>query len=239
MEYNQENLKKIVKHELKELADLNYKEFHSSLCPGTNNILGVRVPILRKYAKDFEKRFPNASYKQLDDEFYEEIMLQGILIGLKAKMDFEANKAEIEWFIPKIDNWAVCDIFVSGLKFIKKSPKTYWDFVKIYASKSKEFEKRFAYVVMLSYYITDEYIDEVLDLLVNENSQDYYVYMSVSWALSVCLVKCYDKTLEKMKNSNLNKITYNKALQKACESYRITDKQKMELKMLKKLEKLT
>lgn len=234
MENTQENLNKIVKHELKELSDLKYKEFHSSLCPGTNNILGVRVPILRKYAKDFAKRFPNADYKQLDDEFYEEIMLQGMLIGLNDKKDFEANKEEIKWFVPKIDNWAICDIFVSGLKFIKKSPKLYWDFIKSYTLAKKEFEKRFAYVVMLSYYITDEYIDKVLELLVNENSQDYYVYMSVSWALSVCLVKYYDKTLEAMKNSDLNKITYNKALQKACESFRITKEQKIVLKMYKK-----
>ena len=123
---------------------------------------------------------------------------------------------------------------MSGLKFIKKSPKVYWDFIKSYTLAQKEFEKRFAYVVMLSYYITDEYIDKVLELLINENSQDYYVYMSVSWALSVCLVKYYNKTLEAMKNSDLNKITYNKALQKACESFRITKEQKIVLKMYKK-----
>jgi len=234
MEDTKEEIKKIVKKELKELADLKYKEFHSSLCPGISNILGVRVPILRKYAKDFSNRFPNANYKHLDSEFYEEVMLQGMLVGFNVKNDFKINIKEIEWFVPRIDNWAVCDIFVSGLKFIKKAPEKYWEFIKSYTYKSKEFEKRFAYVVMLSYYINDKYIDEVLELLVNEFSQDYYVYMSVAWALSVCLVKYYDKTLDKMKSSNLNKKTYNKAIQKAIESSRITKLQKVHLKSVKK-----
>lgn len=115
----------------------------------------------------------------------------------------------------------------------------YWEFVKAYSCKQKEFEKRFAYVTILTYYINDEYIDEVLDLLVNESSQEYYVYMAVAWALSVCLVKYYDKTLTKMEASDLNKITYNKAIQKAIESFRITKEQKTKLKSKKRLEKLT
>lgn len=244
--YNQENQEKqknqeinekitqIIKEDLKNLADSKYKEFHSKLCPGTNNILGVRVPILRNYAKELSKRFPNIAYKEIEDEFYEETMLKGMLIGLNARNDLKANIADLKYFIKKINNWAVCDIFVSGLKFIKKNPELYWEFIKEYIKKYKEFEKRFGYVVILSYYITDQYIDEVLNLLVNENSEEYYVYMAVSWALSVCLVKYYDKTLDVMKSSNLNKITYNKALQKACESYRITAEQKQELRLLKK-----
>lgn len=216
------------------MADSKYKEFHSGLCPGTNNILGVRVPVLRKYAKEFIKASPNTSYKQIDDEFYEEVLLKGMLIGLTAKNDFEANIKELEYFIPKIDNWAVCDIFVAGLKFIKKNPQCYWNFTKSYVKSSKEFEKRFAYVTLLDYYITDEYIDEVLKILVSEQSQEYYVYMAVAWALSVCLIKYYDKTVEAMKSSYLNKITYNKAIQKACESYRIDNTKKEILKKMKK-----
>ena len=156
---DKQNFKIQIKKDLKELADKKYQEFHSKLCPGTNNILGVRVPILRKYAKDFKRKFPSLSYYDLDNEFYEEIMLQGILIGLNAKDDFEANKEALKWFIPKIDNWAVCDICISGLKFIGKNLKEYWEFIKGYAKKETEFEKRFAYVVMLSYYLKDEYID--------------------------------------------------------------------------------
>ena len=223
-----------VKDDLKALSDPKYREFHGSLCPGTNNILGVRVPVLRKYAKDFIKENPNVSYKQIDDEFYEEVLLKGMLIGLISKNDFEANLKELEYFIPKIDNWAVCDIFVAGLKFIKRKPQNYWDFTKSYVKSSKEFEKRFAYVTLLDYYITDEYIDEVLKMLVSEQSQEYYVYMAVAWALSVCLIKYYEKTVNAMKSSNLNKITYNKAIQKACESYRIDNAKKEVLRKLKK-----
>lgn len=226
-------IKQRIKIDLKNLADQKYKEFHSKLCPGIDNILGVRVPALRKYAKDFSKKFPDASYRDIDSEFYEEIMLQGMLIGLNSRNELEVNILELKEFITKIDNWAVCDIFVSGLKFIKKNPDEYWNLIKEYAKKDKEFEKRFAYVVLLEYYINDKYIDEVLELLLKENSEQYYVYMSVAWALSVCLVKYYDKTVSQMKKSALNKITYNKAIQKACESYRVSQEHKNELKNIK------
>lgn len=229
-----ERFKLKIKQELMQLSDLKYQKFHSNLCPGINNILGVRVPVLRKYAKNFKKDFPTFSYYDIDDEFYEEIMLQGMLMGLKANGNFMANIKEIEWFVPKINNWAICDIYVSGLKFISKDLNAYWEFIKEYAQKESEFEKRFAYVVMLSYYLKDEYIDDVLKILTNENSQDYYVYMAVAWALSVALVKYYDKTLKVMQNSELNSITYNKAIQKACESYRITQEQKEELRKLRR-----
>lgn len=230
-----DEIKLKIKEDLKELSDVKYRDFHSKLCPGTTNILGVRVPVLRKYAKEFFKKYSEVSYDEIDNEYYEEILLQGLLIGFKSSKDtYQTNLEAIKEFIPKIDNWAICDIFVSSLKVISKTPDNYWEFVKQYSKKSKEFEKRFAYVTMLSYYINDKYIDEVLALLVNEDSEDYYVYMAVAWALSVCLVKYYNKTLQVMKISNLNKITYNKAIQKARESYRITEEQKEALRKLKK-----
>lgn len=228
------NIQETIKNDLKELVDTKYKNFHRSLCPGTNNILGVRVPVLRKYAKEFYDKFPGASYEDIDTKFYEEIMLRGMLLGLKPKTASKGNIEELSKFIKLIDNWAVCDICTASFKFIKKELDAYWPFIKKYASKEKEFEKRFAYVAMLDYYLNDTYIDEVLQILTNENSEDYYVYMAVAWALSVALVKYYDKTKNIMENSNLNTKTYNKALQKACESYRITEKQKEELRKMKR-----
>ena len=226
-----------VKRDLKNLADKKYQKFHSNLCPGISNILGVRVPAIRNYAKEFENKFSDFSYRDIDNEFYEEIMLQGILLGMetkeKKKIDFKKNIEELEWFIPKIDNWAVCDICVSSLKFIGRNLDEYWNFIRDCAYKTGEFEKRFAYVVMLNYYLKDDYIDEVLKILTEENSEDYYVVMAVAWGLSIGLVKYYEKTIQAMLNSNLNPTTFNKALQKACESYRITSEQKEILRKLK------
>ena len=125
-----DNLKMIVKNDLKKLAEYSYQKFHSNLCPGINNILGVRVPVLRTYAKDFMKKYPYNSYEEIDDEFYEEIMLQGMLIGLTGKQDYNQNINDLQNFVKKINNWAVCDTFVAGLKFIKKNPEDYWEFIK-------------------------------------------------------------------------------------------------------------
>ena len=113
-------MKQKIKEKLLELADPKYKEFHSGLCPGTDNIIGVRVPVLRNYAKELAKEYQiNELLKQIDNQYYEEIMLQGMLIGL-AKQDFKTIQKQIEEFVPKIDNWAVCDVFCAGLKVTKK-----------------------------------------------------------------------------------------------------------------------
>ena len=116
-------MKQQIKEKLFELADKKYKDFHSSLCPGTNNIIGVRIPILRKYAKELSKEYDiEELLNQIDDEYYEETMLQGMLIGL-SKKQFSIVKKYIAKFVPKIDNWAVCDTFCTGLKIIKKIRK--------------------------------------------------------------------------------------------------------------------
>lgn len=118
-----------IRKKIFELADSKYKEFHSGLCPDTNNIVGVRVPILREYAKelakgDFRKYLANAK-----ENYYEEVMLQGMVIGL-AKMELDERLKYIESFVPKIDNWAVCDTFCAGLKFVNKDKEAMWEFLR-------------------------------------------------------------------------------------------------------------
>ena len=116
-------MKQKIKKKLFELADPKYKEFHGGLCPGTENIIGVRVPVLRKYAQElFKEKDWKQTIEEIDDEYYEEIMLQGMLIGQAKNEDINTILKYVEKYVPKIDNWAVCDVGTAGLKIIKKYP---------------------------------------------------------------------------------------------------------------------
>lgn len=228
-------MKQKIKEKLFELADQKYKEFHSALCPGTNNIIGVRVPVLRNYAKELAKDYEITELlKQIDNQYYEEIMLQGMLIGL-VKGDLKMTQKQIEKFVPKIDNWAICDVFCAGLKITKKHVKEMWDFLQKYVVSDKEFEIRFGVVMILDYYITEDYLDKNFAIFDHIKSDKYYVQMAVAWAISICLIKFYDKTIQYLKQAQIDKFTYNKALQKAIESYRISNEQKIELRKMKKM----
>lgn len=228
--------KDIIKNDLIKLADKKYKEFHSNLCPGTNNILGIRVPILREYAKKLNKEYElQELLDNIDNEYYEEIMLQGMIIGLNTKADFKVILEYIKKFITKIDNWAICDVFCAGLKIVNKNKDEMWQFIQNYLKSKEEFEIRFAVVMILDYYIEEEYLEKDFEIFNNINSDYYYVKMAVAWAISICLVKYYNETISYLKNTNkLDQWTYNKAIQKALESYRIADKKKEELRKMKR-----
>lgn len=230
----EENLKEKIKEKLIAMQDKKYKEFHKGLCPGTENIIGIRVPILRNYAKELLKQYDwKTLIKNIDNEYYEEIMLQGMVIGL-AKDDFNSITQEIKKFVPKIDNWAVCDTFCAGLKITKKHKKEMWNFIQKYINSKKEFEVRFSVVMILDFYIEDEYLEKIFGIFDSIKREEYYIQMAVAWAISICLIKYYDKTLNYLKYAKLDKFTYNKALQKAIESYRITKEQKQTLRDMKK-----
>ncbi len=227
-------IKEEVKNKLFELADKKYKEFHGQLCPGTENIIGVRVPVLRTYAKELAKEYKIKDVLiQIDNEYYEEVMLQGMLIGLE-KDELDVIIKDIEKFVPKIDNWAVCDVFCGSLKITKKYKRKMWEFIQKYLKSNKEFEIRYGVVMILSYYIEEEYIKEIFKNFDEITSDAYYVQMAVAWAISICLIKFYEETVKYLERSNLDKFTYNKAIQKAIESYRITDERKRDLRKMKK-----
>lgn len=218
-----------IKQDLFELADEKYKNFQKSLCPGVNNIIGIRIPILRNYAKKINGKVDIAS---IPNNYYEEIMLKGMLIGMEKKLDFE----KIENFIPLINNWAICDTFCAGLKKIKNNKDKMWQFLQKYLKSKKEFEIRFAVVIILDYYINDEYIDKVLKILKNIKHEGYYAKMAIAWAYSYCFINFFEKTkseFEHMNKNNVDKFIYNKSIQKSLESYRLTENQKNVLKSMK------
>lgn len=210
--------KKSIRKRLINLKDEKYREFSSKLLPDTENLLGVRIPVLRKLAKEIYK---NSALKYLEDPeciYFEEVMLEGMIIGLVK----DTNKnimQNIKNFLPKIKNWSICDCFCCSLKCIKGNEDEFLDFIKFYILSEKEFEVRFAAVILLNYYINDRYIDTVLELLKQIKHNAYYVQMGTAWALSMCYVKFPEKTYCFLEKEKIDKTVFDKTVQKIKESY--------------------
>ena len=223
-----------VKAQLLELAEPSYQEFSSRLLPGTTNILGVRLPILRKIAKQIAKENWREFLKQNDEVYFEEVMLKGMVIGYTKDASVFEIMQYIKNFVPKIDNWSVCDSFCSGLKITKKHQQQFWPMITSYLSSDNEFEVRFGIVMMLNYYVDNKYVVDTLNHLEQVNHSGYYVRMAIAWAISVCYVQYPNLTLSYLKESQLDTFTYNKALQKICESLKSDQTTKELMKQLKR-----
>jgi len=224
----------IVRQDLIKLQDVKFKKFHSSLCPGTTNIIGIKIPILREYAKNLYKNKNSKEYIFFNDtKYYEEVMIQAILIGLNKNIDINEIFKMITNFVPKIDNWAICDTFCCGLKVINKNKESFWNFIQPYLKSNKEFELRFAIVIILNYFIDDKYINKVLKILDNIKHDGYYVKMAIAWAISIAFIKFQDVTMNYLKDNNLDNWTYNKSLQKITESLRVSSCTKELIKKMK------
>ena len=212
-------MENVIREKIFSLADEKYKEFHSGLCPNTNNIVGVRVPILRNYAKELVKEGFEKNYNKIQTEYYEEIMLKGMMIGLE-KMDIDTKLTYIKEFIPYIDNWAVCDIFVAGLKI--KEKEKFYNFIQKYLENNKtEFEIRFGLVSLLDYYIDKEHIQEIFKITDKIKRDEYYIEMAIAWLISICYIKFPKETEEYLNNNKLSDFAYNKSIQKIIESTRV------------------
>lgn len=166
--------------------------------------------------------------------YMEELMLYGMVIGcMKEKL--EELFPYIERYVARIDNWSLCDSFCAGLKQTKKQPELMWNFLQPYLKSDKEFDLRFGVVMLMDFYVTSEYIEKLLQIFDSIHHEGYYVKMAVAWALSVCLVKEWDKSFAYMSSSenHLDDFTYAKTVQKCRESFRLTAEQKESLKTLK------
>lgn len=225
----------MIKKQLEQLAEPDYQKFTSSLIPNipAQRILGVRVPILRKLAGSIAKGDWDAYLAQPSGGLFEEIMLRGMVIG-RAKMSTEERMAWIADFIPLIDNWSICDVFCGELKFARKNPEIIWEFLQPYLQDSRPYFLRFGVVMLLDYYISEEYIARVLACLDSIISSDYYVKMAVAWAVSICFIKQSEVTMVFLKDNSLDNWTYNKALQKIIESRRIDDETRSRIRAMKR-----
>lgn len=216
-----------IRQELFAAADPKYKAFHKKLIPDVqeDKIIGVRIPQLRKLGKKLEN----------DDfawDYYEEVMLHGFYIGYK-KMEYSERLSLLDEFVPRIDNWAVCDCVCASLKFIEKKRTEFLQYLKKYMDSEKEYELRFAAVILMDYYLTDDYIDFSLNWLKNVKSEYYYVQMAVAWALCTAFTKYQDKVMPVLESKTLPKDVQNRTISKIKDSFRVDRNTKEYLKTLR------
>ncbi|KGR78359.1 DNA alkylation repair protein [Ureibacillus manganicus] len=221
-----------------EQSDEKYQEFQSKLIPNLqiSSFIGVRLPVLRKMAKDISKGDWQNFLEQAPEEYFDEVMLKGLVIGY-IKMSIDEKLQWIEWFVPKISNWSIGDSFCSGLKISEKDRKKVWDFIMPYLNSTNEYDVRFGVVMLLNYFVEKEYIVMILRLFNSVKHDGYYVKMAVAWAVSVCCIHFPNKTIKFLGNNDLDDFTHNKAIQKMIESNRITEDTKNELRQLKRRSK--
>jgi len=214
------------------MQDKEYALFQAKLTPGIpmEHFIGVRVPLLRAFAKTYIKEEESKEFLgQLPHEYYDEDMLHGLLISLEKDYDYCIE--QIDRFLPYIDNWAVCDI-MSPKVFIKHKKDLLLK-IKEWSKSSHTYTCRFGLEMLMSHFLDDDFLPEYLEIVVAARSEHYYVKMMVAWFFATALAKQWDATIPYLQDKRLATWTHNKTIQKACESYRITPEQKEYLKTLR------
>lgn len=222
-----------IRSKLFEMRDGGYQQFNASLIPNIKKelVIGVRTPELRKYAAELSKRDDIDKFlSALPHEYFEENQLHAFIIE-KTK-DYDACLEQIEEFLPFIDNWATCD--QCAPKALVKNPDRLIPSVRRWISSDKTYTVRYGIGMLMRAYLDDKFDPEYPKLAATVESQEYYVNMMRAWYFATALAKRYEDVIGYFEDSRLDLWTHNKAIQKACESRRISSERKTYLKTLKK-----
>lgn len=214
------------------LKDEKYKEFQKKLIPTVdeNTVIGVRTPVLRKYAKDVSGTPGAVIFMQtLPHEYYEENNLHGMLI--ETMKDYDECIAYLDEFLPYVDNWATCDLI--SPRVFKKHKDELLVKIKEWMASDKVYTIRFGMEMLMTHFLDEDFKPEYLGMAADVHSEEYYVNMMIAWFFATALAKQYEASLPYIENHCMDRWTHNKTIQKAIESYRITDEQKRYLKSLK------
>ena len=220
-------------NKLYSMQDIKYKELTAKLIPNINknNIIGVRMPDIRKLAKEIKNmEYIDDFLLELPHKYHEENLLHGILLSIKIK-DIDILLKELDKFLKYVDNWTVTDII--SPKLFKKEPDKVYKYIKKWINSKYEYKIRFGVVSLLQFYLDDNYRYEELELVRSIKSESYYVNMAIAWFYSFALIKQYDDAIKLFENKTLSKWLHNKSIQKAIESYRISNEKKEYLRSLK------
>ncbi len=222
-----------VRTRLFELQDIKYKDFHSKLMPTVDPdlVIGVRTPQLRKFAREFSKTPEAAEFlKKLPHKYYEENNLHGFLV--EAMKDYEECIAAVNAFLPYVDNWATCDLMRP--KVFGKHLQELLAQIRIWMESKETYTIRFGIEMLMTFYLDEQFDIAYPELVAGVQSEEYYVNMMIAWYFATALAKQYEAVIPYIEQGWLARWTHNKAIQKAVESYRITEEQKAYLRTLRK-----
>lgn len=226
---------KEIRNWLEEHAEAKLRDFSSALVPGARPMYGVRLPLLRAYARELAKREDwRAWIEGASDDTVEETLLQGLVIGY-ARMEADEAYSRLAAYVTKIDNWMLCDSPCCSFTFVRRDRERTWRFLQPYLASREEFPLRFGVVMLLDHFLTDAYINKVLECLDGLRPEGYYARMGVAWALSVCFVKYPRQTMPFLERSRLDDETFNLAVRKILESRRTPEESRLMIRSLKRL----
>ena len=229
---NQEEMIRDVQKRLFEMQDILYRDFHAKLVPTMekDKVIGIRTPMLRKFASEFEKTEESKLFlKVLPHQYYEENNLHGLLI--EQIRDYDKCLEELERFLPFIDNWATCDLL--ALHMMKKHRGVFIREVYRWMESDQPYTIRFGIGMLIRHYLDEEFKPEYPEKVAAIRSEEYYVNMMRAWYFATALAKQYEKVLPFLEERWMDVWTHNKTIQKAIESYRITPEQKAYLRTLR------
>lgn len=215
-------------NELKAVADPGYRDFHKKLLKNDKiNVLGVRVPVLKRMAKKYVGRVDELL--EFPNEYYEVTFVK---LSAVALLEYDDFIVRLDRCVKLIDNWATCDCFLP--RCVAKNRERFLPYIRKYAAAEGEFEQRFALTTLLHYYVEERYLETIFSVAERCDASKYYVHMAVAWLIAETLTKFYDRAVGFLLDNSLDKKTHNKSIQKACESLRLSTDRKNYLKGIKR-----
>lgn len=214
------------------IAEDSYREFSSKLVPGVENMLGIRLPILRRIAKSLAKGDFRAFLSQSGNTWFEETMIRGMVIGY-ARMDLAERLEYIRGFVPDITNWSVCDSFCAGLTAVREDPDRVKRFLLPYLDSDREYEARFGAVMLMDHFTSGSDLPWILEKLRRCPARDYYARMGIAWAISACFAHFPERVMGFLESEELDPDTLYKTQRKILESNRVSAAWKQKIRAAK------
>ncbi len=220
------------------LQDEKYRDFQIKLVPGITKeqMIGIRTPDLRALAKEISANPDTASafLQELPHKYFEENLIHFFIVALIK--DFDECINQVERFLPYVDCWPVCD--QASPKVFKKNHEKLLSLVKNWISSDHIYTSRYGMRILMNEFLGEDFKTKYADLVVSRMSrkgeaEDYYLKMMAAWYFATALAKNWDQVLPFIEQHKLDSWTHNKAIQKALESFRVSDEHKEYLRKLK------